>query len=64
VKCFKRPHFEHLHFADLGSDASPTTDEVKNEHHEGNDEQDVNETPTDMKSKSTPPKEQKKNGNN
>ena len=46
------------------SDAFPATNEVKNEHHEGDDEQDMNESTGDMKSKSTAPKEQKKNGDN
>lgn len=47
-----------------GSDASPTTEEVKNEYYEGDYEQDMNKTPADMKSKSPAPKEQKKNSDN
>ena len=45
-------------------DAFPAANEVKNENHEGDHEQNVNEAAGDMKSKSTAPKQQKKNGNN
>jgi len=62
VKCFKWPRFEHFHFTEARSDASPATKEVKNEHHKGDYEQDMNETAGDMKGKSSAPKEQKKNG--
>jgi len=43
------------------SDAFSATGEVKNEQHEGNDEQEVNEATGDMKGKSTAPEEQDKN---
>lgn len=40
------------------------TDKVKNEHHEGDDEQNVDEAPGDLESDSAAPQEQEKNGNN
>jgi hypothetical protein len=43
--------------------AFPAAKEVKNEHHEGDHEQQMDEPPGDMKSKSTAPKEQNKDGN-
>jgi hypothetical protein len=46
------------------SDALPAQNEVENKHHNGDQEQDMNEGAGDMKSKSTAPKEQKKNGYN
>ena len=38
--------------------------EVKNEDHESDDKQDMDESSGDMKSKSTGPKKQKQNGDN
>ena len=38
--------------------------EVENEHHECDDEQDMDKPAGDMKRESTAPKEQQKNGNN
>ena len=48
----------------LYSDASSTANEVQNEDNQGDQEQQMDESAADMKSKTTAPKEQKKNGNN
>ena len=48
----------------IASNASPAPNEVENKYHKRDYEQQVNEATGDMESKSTAPKEQKKNRNN
>jgi hypothetical protein len=46
------------------SDTFSATNEVKDGDNQGDNEQQVDESSSDMKGKSTAPKEQKKNGDN
>ena len=58
---------EDFFFSSFASGISalpPTTSEVKNEYHEGDDEQNMDESTGDMERKSTGPKKQKQNGDN
>jgi hypothetical protein len=47
-----------------GVSAAPSGKEVEQEQHDCNNEHEMNETTGDMESKSTPPKDQKNNGDN